>query len=108
MERLFSYGTLQQTDVQLATFGRVLSTTQDSLPNYSLEQLKISDENVVATSGKLFHPIAIPLSGSSIHGVVVEITSEELVQSDTYEVKEYKRVSAMLSSGITAWVYVKS
>ncbi len=108
MEKLFSYGTLQQEDVQIATFGRVLTTSSDTLRNYALEQLKITDASVVATSGKEFHPIAVQSKESSIDGVVVEITPEELAQSDKYEVKEYRRIAAVLESGITAWVYISS
>ncbi len=71
MERLFSYGTLQQKNVQIETFGRVLTTSADTLPNYALEQLKITDEAVVATSGKEYHPIAVPSKESSTPSSVV-------------------------------------
>ncbi len=108
MELLFSYGTLQQENVQLATFGRVMDMKADTLPNFKIEMLKISDEEVVKTSGKLHHPIAVPSTGSSIEGTVISITNEELVASDSYEVKEYIRKKCKLSSGIEAWVYVCS
>ncbi len=110
MELLFSYGTLQQENVQIATFGRVLEYKADSLPGYKIEQLKISDAEVVATSGKTHHPIAVPSENdeSFIKGTLLEITAEELRQSDSYEVKEYVRKSVKLSSGIIAWVYVSA
>ncbi len=110
MEKLFSYGTLQQENVQLATFGRVMGTIKDSLPNYHIELLEISDPEVVKTSGKTHHPIAIPSNEpeSSVNGTLLEITEEELLQSDRYEVKEYKRVRSLLASGTNAWVYVSS
>ena len=38
-------------------------------------------------------------------GTVLEITEEELVWADDYEVAEYLRV-AILASGVDAWVYV--
>ena len=52
-EQLFSYGTLQQPEVQLATFGRLLDSRPDQLPGYCLAMLAIDDAQVVATSGKV-------------------------------------------------------
>ena len=37
MPLLFSYGTLQQDDVQRATFGRLLTGQRDTLPGYLQE-----------------------------------------------------------------------
>lgn len=51
-ELLFSYGTLQQEEVQLATFGRKLEGKLDQLLGYVLSMLKIRDPHVLATSGK--------------------------------------------------------
>lgn len=110
MEKLFSYGTLQQEEVQLATFGRKLTGTRDQLLGYRLSMLKITDPYVLATSGKEFHPI-VSFTGSpgdAVDGTVLEITSEELLQADSYEVNDYKRISAPLRSGNSAWVYVQS
>ena len=47
MELLFSYGTLQQENVQIANFGRVLKGNSDVLPLYNVDQLKISDKKVI-------------------------------------------------------------
>ena len=52
---LFSYGTLQQEDVQLATFGRRLEGRVDALPGYATSLLEIRDAEVVKTSGKTHH-----------------------------------------------------
>lgn len=57
MEKLFSYGTLQDEAVQLATFGRKLFGKKDTIRGYKLSMIKINDPEVVATSGKEFHPI---------------------------------------------------
>ena len=43
-----------------------------------------------------------------IAGTVFEITAQELVAADEYEVADYKRVSVPLKSGISAWVYVRA
>jgi len=110
MPFLFSYGTLQQKEVQLSTFGRELEGTTDRLVGYILAEVRIEDEDVVSTSGKLFHPIARPTKTSEdrVDGMVFEITDEELQQSDDYEVDAYKRVATTLESGKVAWVYVEA
>jgi len=106
-EHLFSYGTLQQADVQLATFGRLLDSRPDRLPGYCLAMLAIDDAQVVATSGKTHHPIASrgePADG--VPGAVLAVTLEELRQADGYEVAAYRRERVTLASGAQAWAYV--
>jgi hypothetical protein len=108
MPRLFSYGTLQQDDVQLATFGRRLTGVSDALVGYRQSMVAIQDPEVVRTSGKTHHPI-VALTGKRedcAPGVVFEITDAELAQADAYEVAAYVRVKAPLASGLEAWVYV--
>ncbi len=108
MPLLFSYGTLQQDDVQRSTFGRPLSGRADVLPGYSQELVEIDDRQVVATSGKTHHPI-VRHSGRDadrVAGTVFEISADELAQADRYEVAAYRRVAVTLGSGLAAWVYV--
>lgn len=108
-ELLFSYGTLQQDSVQMASFGRLLKGRPDTLPGYRQTQIAITDPEVVRTSGKAYHPIVAPGEATdSVPGTVFEITAEELAAADRYEVSDYKRVAAALASGVTAWVYIKS
>ncbi|MFC3909419.1 gamma-glutamylcyclotransferase family protein [Legionella dresdenensis] len=109
-EKLFSYGTLQYETVQLANFGRTLEGNKDQLPGYELAMLEITDPDVIATSGEAFHPI-ISYTGNSancVDGMVFDISEEELRCADSYEVADYKRIKVMLSSGISAWVYVNT
>lgn len=105
---LFSYGTLQQRDVQLATFGRELQGTADQLLGFHRSMVKIEDPEVVRTSGKSHHPIVkqTGVAEDRVAGSVYEVTDEELAHADKYEVSDYQRVAAQLSSGRTAWVYV--
>lgn len=107
-ELLFSYGTLQLDKVQLESFGRLLKGEQDSLSGYRLTTLEIKDKTVLAQSEQNIHPIAIPSANTDdkVHGVVFEITSEELERADAYEVDDYQRISVQLDSGKEAWVYV--
>ena len=109
MERLFSYGTLQQENVQLATFRRLLVGAPDALVGFKQALVEITDPDVLAKSGERFHPIVMRSESDAdrVAGTVFEITAEELVAADAYEVSDYERVSARLASGSTAWVYVK-
>lgn len=105
---LFSYGTLQQEDVQRATFGRRLEGRADSLPGYATALLEIKDAGVVKTSGKTHHLIALPSDRAEdeVPGVVLRITAAELAAADTYEVSDYRRIAVRLKSGLEAFVYV--
>ncbi|MBS1174873.1 MAG: AIG2-like family protein [Burkholderiaceae bacterium] len=107
MEKLFSYGTLQQPDVQMATFGRVLEGTADALVGYVLTEVEITDEQVVRLSGKRFHPMLkyTRHSDDTVEGMVFQITAQELAQADVYEVSLYARKLAQLRSGGHAWIY---
>jgi gamma-glutamylcyclotransferase (GGCT)/AIG2-like uncharacterized protein YtfP len=105
---LFSYGTLQQPEVQLANYGRLLTGAPDALRGYRLAPLAISDPHVIALSGKAMHTIA-RLSGSPEHrveGTLFEISEDELAATDAYEVDVYARIEVTLESGKMAWVYV--
>lgn len=105
---LFSYGTLQQDSVQLATFGRLLRGRPDALVGFSQGLVAIEDPEVVRTSGSSHHPIVRPSADAQarVQGTVFEISEAELTQADRYEVAAYQRVEARLASGGLAWVYV--
>lgn len=107
---LFSYGTLQFEKVQLESFGRILKGSKDSLPGYKLENLKITDNDVLSKSAQQYHPIAIPTKNKEdiVSGVLFEITEEELRQADLYELSDYKRIKVTFTSNQEGWVYVKT
>ncbi|GAB2536303.1 gamma-glutamylcyclotransferase family protein [Rhodanobacter koreensis] len=109
-ENLFSYGTLQDEAVQLATFGRPLPGKPDELRGYHCTMLEIRDTQVIATSGATHHPI-IHHTGDPTHtvkGTVLCITPDELAHADAYEVDDYRRTRVTLASGRRAWVYVQT
>lgn len=108
-ERLFSYGTLQQENVQLATFGRLLKGAADALVGFKQELVEITDPDVLAKSGKRFHPIVSRSDNDAdrVTGTVFEISAEELAAADRYEVDDYERIAVTLASGAGAWVYVQ-
>ncbi|WP_127501541.1 gamma-glutamylcyclotransferase family protein [Actinoplanes solisilvae] len=107
MPLLFSYGTLRDPAVQRANFGRTLDGRDDGIVGYRLDVLEIADAEVVALSGETHHPILVPgAAGDTVDGSVFELTDDELLRADDYEVDDYQRVEVPLASGGHAWVYV--
>jgi hypothetical protein len=108
VELLFSYGTLQQEDVQLSLFGRLLNGATDELVQYEHALIAIDDPNSGTPTGKTDHAIA-RFTGDRSHrisGTVLQVTSVELARADEYEPEPYQRIKAELASGKTAWVYI--
>jgi hypothetical protein len=103
---LFSYGTLQQENVQLATFGRLLEGRPDALVGFALAPIRISDPHVVALSGAAVHHIARRTGDPAdrIPGILFAVTPAELEAADAYEV-DYGRIEVVLASGAKAFVY---
>lgn len=104
---LFSYGTLQQKEVQCANFGRELIGEPAVLQGYVVTELKIRDARVIAESGKDIHPILCYTgkAADEVQGTVFALTPQELAQADDYEVYDYQRVRATLRSGMSCWIY---
>jgi hypothetical protein len=105
---LFSYGTLQDPKVQLATYGRLIEGEPDALRGYVLVKLVIDDPHVVSLSGKAVHTIARHSGNPEdrILGTVLFLSATELSSSDDYEVEAYTRTEVTLESGRRAFVYV--
>ena len=111
MSAIFSYGSLQQEAVQLAVFGRAIQGAPDELLDCVLTLIEIPKSHKAASSGLTHHRNVeySPGSGGHVSGTVFEITPRELALADAYEQdSDYVRVSAVLASGRTAWVYVSS
>lgn len=111
MPLLFSYGSLQREDAQLATFGRRLDGEQDELRGFEQTLVKINDPAVAAKLGQTHHANASFTGDNarSISGMVFEVTDDEIRNVDAYEAAdEYSRIRVTLASGKQAWVYVYS
>ncbi|MEI3847401.1 MULTISPECIES: gamma-glutamylcyclotransferase family protein [unclassified Microbacterium] len=105
---LFTYGTLRHPDVQLDTFGRLLDGDDDALPGYTVDYAEIADPRVVDLSGLTVHPIVRETGNplDKVVGRVLRVTDDEIDAADEYEVSLYRRISVVLASGRSAWVYV--
>jgi gamma-glutamylcyclotransferase (GGCT)/AIG2-like uncharacterized protein YtfP len=107
-ENLFSYGTLQDEEVQLATFGRRLKGLPDALVGYKLMLTPINDKAFIDASGAVNHR-NLQLTGDRsdvVEGTVFELSRNELELADAYEPSDYQRERVRLRSGLTAWVYL--
>jgi gamma-glutamylcyclotransferase (GGCT)/AIG2-like uncharacterized protein YtfP len=105
---LFSYGTLQYRNIQMAHFGRELTGRADALTGYRRGKVAIKDAEVVASSGETHYENVLPSSDpeDAVLGMVYEITEGELAAADKYEGDaDYERVMVTLRSGVRAWVY---
>ena len=100
MEKIFSYGTLQQNAVQIATFGRELVGTKDKLVGWSL---------TTDTKARL-QQASLQYTGDEtdvVEGTLFEVSPSELCKADDYSVvDDCIRVREDVTSGNRAWVYV--
>jgi len=93
---VFSYGTLQETGVQIANFGRTLSGRADALPGYETR-----------TVGRHADAVQSVDPAAAVSGTAFAITEAELALADRYEAADdYHRIAVTLRSGERAWVYV--
>lgn len=102
MENLFAYGSLQEEEVQKTVFGRILQGVPEKLLGYVVSQIEIEEEFGIES-----YPIIAPTDDNKdvIHGVVFELTVEELSLSDTYEGNSYTRIQVPLQSKQMVWAY---
>ena len=100
MEYLFTYGTLQDIQVQQYIFNRILEGQPDSLPGFKRM------ENAVYNR----YPLVVQTNDSQdkVDGNVYKVTMEELAKADIYETSAYKRTKMQLRSGNMAWVYIEN
>lgn len=106
---LFSYGTLQLREVQLANYGRELEGAPDALAGFRLAVVPDRDPDAVRISGRKEHYIVQPTGDPAdrVPGVVFLLTGAELAATDRYEGSDYKRAELELESGRRAFVYVE-
>lgn len=105
---LFTYGSLQDAEVQLDTFGRLVVSQPATLPGYTIDYIEIDDARLSDVAGPSVHPV-LRHTGNALDkvvGTVVHVTSEELDAADEFEAALYRRARVRLANGREAWVYV--
>ncbi|SIQ12292.1 DUF4286 family protein [Maribacter ulvicola] len=95
---IFTYGTLQEREIQLGIFARPLNGFEDKLPLYAISENKVADRYpTLQYTGK---------EEDAITGQVYTLTHQELQKADIYEGEAYERIQIQLASGKNAWVYI--
>ncbi len=97
-ERVFTYGTLMQSDVQQRVIGRTTECKADILRDYDVGNTEIN--------GGIYR-IVSPSVGKDVEGAVLFVSPDELEKFDIYETSAYDRKKVTLESGVEAWVYVR-
>lgn len=96
-EKLFVYGTLRYKKYQREAIGRVCEGKKAN----ALECKKF-----ILGRGKENFPVMVRSNNSVVHGLVLDVTSEELRAFDEYENSIYERQRVRLQDGSSAWAYV--
>lgn len=96
-QRLFVYGTLLDSKVQLKIICRKVVGVGDFLDGYEKIKMKFTDGE---------YPSIVRNESKTVEGAVLELSKDELYRCDLYEGEEYKRIKVLLRSGSKAWVYV--
>jgi len=100
MEYLFTYGTLQDTQVQEYIFGRILEGQSDSVLGFKVLENAVYGKYALAQQTSNLE--------DETPGVVYEVTLSELKKADVYETSAYRREKFPLKSGKQAWIYVEN
>ncbi len=100
MQKLFTYGTLRDPATQQRLLGRTLGDgSPDTLRGYRLAKLTGIHE---------VYSILQPQAGSTVEGMLYEVSDDELDRLDAYEGEAYQRVSVRLVSKTRAWAYMEN
>ncbi|MEO9510883.1 MAG: gamma-glutamylcyclotransferase family protein [Flavobacteriaceae bacterium] len=101
MEYLFTYGTLQDLQLQQAIFGHLLLRGKtDFLAGFQrLENAVYGRYPLVMQTNNAKH---------KVKGKVYEVSLLDLQKADAYETSAYQRKKMKLESGLEAWLYVEN
>jgi len=100
LPHLFTYGTLQDQQVQQYVFGRELKGSRDELSGFTVVEDAVYDR----------FPLVLPTGNPKdfVAGIAYEVTQDDLFRCDAYETSAYCRKLFTLRSGMKAWVYVEN
>ena len=99
-QHLFTYGTLQNPEIQRIVMDRELTGKKDTLIGYRLEHEKVLGR----------YPAVIHTGNpkDKVRGMVYKTSFRDLFLCDEYEGTHYKRIRETLNSGLESWVYIEN
>lgn len=97
---MFTYGTLQDAQVQRYVFNKVLEGEEDFLPGFKWFENAIYGR----------YPLVKPTFNvnDTVKGIAYKVTELDLTRCDIYETAAYQRKKFILKSGKEAWVYIEN
>jgi hypothetical protein len=108
VESLFTYGALQTPDVQLDTFGRLIDGEGDALAGFRLDDGEAGDDRGPSSSSvhrrRVLRHTGHP--HDRVFGEVLRLSPAELDAADEFVMAGARRISIVLESGLSAWIYV--
>ena len=101
MHYLFTYGTLQNSKMQLALFKRLLKGQPDQLKGFKQESIILGNNR---------YPILIKSNDpkNTITGICYALNEKEIKICDEYEGSSYQKIKVTLESKKEAWVYIEA
>ena len=102
---LFSYGTLQDEEIQMELYGTVLLGIEDAIKGFVLKSITLTDQ-----FGNKKDYLIGDYSGRKddiVKGIVYSISEGQLALTDFYEGPSYKRISVVSENGRECWLYVE-
>lgn len=97
MTKLFTYGELQRSDIQIKIFGEEILGTVDSISNWMV----VGEYN----KGTIYLQLASQPKGI-VFGKIIELTDKQIDILDKYE-RSYFRCSIKTDNGIIVDTYIK-
>lgn len=108
MASLFSFGTLLDPAVQQHLFDTTLPTRAAELSGHAIVDVRITDPEVVAASGKEVHPGMVRSVHGSVPGGILDLDEAALQAADGYEVADYARRRVLTTQGEPVWAYLSA
>ena len=101
MVKLFCYGTLQESSVQMELIGRVVSEKiVTSIEGYIVLRDYVDPEDGIA------YPRIVEHERGCVYGSIIEFSDDEIVKLDAYETEMYERKLILTNCGELVQVYM--
>ncbi len=105
---VFSYGALQNEELQRSVLGRVFPSEAAILPGFHADYAEMADPRFAELTGTSIHAVLRRTDDprDKVIGKVFRLTEDELDAADQFQVLMFRREQVVLEGGRTAWVYL--